>query len=155
MWCVARWLSMSQCLSSQRTEWSDPVCQRECFRGNSPTPKNHHVLLQSKFQNNFPSSFSSKTNFQVCLLTSSMVALSSALPSPATGVLRSHSDSTKAILKYHSFIRPLTLFHCYFTFPVVEFILQISHRSQYPEKPIENPADWAWGQHPRWQNETA
>merc|ERR1711910_217459 len=22
-------------------------------------------------------------------------------------------------------------------------------RSQYPEKPIENPADWAWGQHPR------
>merc|ERR1712014_111640 len=46
---------------------------------------------------------------RVCLLTSSMVALSSALPSPATGVLR----------------------------------------SQYPEKPIENPADWAWGQHPR------
>merc|ERR1712141_881708 len=46
---------------------------------------------------------------RVCLLTSGMVALSSALPSPATGVLR----------------------------------------SQYPEKPIENPADWAWGQHPR------
>merc|ERR1711928_11511 len=46
---------------------------------------------------------------RVCLLTSSMVVLSSALPSPATGVLR----------------------------------------SQYPEKPIENPADWAWGQHPR------
>merc|ERR1712047_10043 len=46
---------------------------------------------------------------RACLLTSSMVALSSALPSPATGVLR----------------------------------------SQYPEKPIENPADWAWGQHPR------
>merc|ERR1712107_622062 len=46
---------------------------------------------------------------RVCLLTSSMVALSSALPSPANGVLR----------------------------------------SQYPEKPIENPADWAWGQHPR------
>merc|ERR1711936_703529 len=46
---------------------------------------------------------------RVCLSTSSMVALSSALPSPATGVLR----------------------------------------SQYPEKPIENPADWAWGQHPR------
>merc|ERR1712018_677312 len=46
---------------------------------------------------------------RVCLLTSGMVALSSAIPSPATGVLR----------------------------------------SQYPEKPIENPADWAWGQHPR------
>merc|ERR1712066_1036596 len=46
---------------------------------------------------------------RVCLLTSSMVALSSALPSPATGVLR----------------------------------------SQYPEKPIENPSEWAWGQHPR------
>merc|ERR1712088_469295 len=46
---------------------------------------------------------------RVCLLTSGMVALSSALPSPATGVLR----------------------------------------SQYPEKPIENPAEWAWGQHPR------
>merc|ERR1712088_815373 len=46
---------------------------------------------------------------RVCLLTSGMVALSSALPSPATGVLR----------------------------------------SQYPEKPIENPANWAWGQHPR------
>merc|ERR1712066_605477 len=46
---------------------------------------------------------------RVCLLTSSMVALSSALPFPATGVLR----------------------------------------PQYPEKPIENPADWAWGQHPR------
>ena len=35
-------------------------------------------------------------------------------------------------------------------FASIQFhIHQISHRSQYPEKPIENPADWAWGQHPR------
>merc|ERR1712119_88843 len=46
---------------------------------------------------------------RACLLTSSLVTLSTALPSPATGVLR----------------------------------------SQYPEKPIEDPANWAWGQHPR------
>merc|ERR1712051_871323 len=44
---------------------------------------------------------------RACLLTSSLVSLSTALP--ATGVLR----------------------------------------SQLPEKPIENPANWAWGQHPR------
>merc|ERR1712008_368110 len=46
---------------------------------------------------------------RACLLTGSLVTLSTALPSPATGVLR----------------------------------------SQYPEKPIEDPANWAWGQHPR------
>merc|ERR1711953_1114056 len=46
---------------------------------------------------------------QVFLLISG-ISLSLALPSPATGVLR----------------------------------------SQYPEEPIENPAEWAWGQHPRW-----
>merc|ERR1711863_77576 len=45
---------------------------------------------------------------QVFLLISGF-SLSLALPSPATGVLR----------------------------------------SQYPEKPIENPSEWAWGQHPR------
>merc|ERR1712062_533224 len=45
---------------------------------------------------------------QVFLLISG-ISLSLALPSPATGVLR----------------------------------------SQYPEEPIENPAEWAWGQHPR------
>merc|ERR1712037_546717 len=44
---------------------------------------------------------------RACLLTSTLVTLSTALP--ATGVLR----------------------------------------SQLPEKPIENPANWAWGQHPR------
>merc|ERR1712037_591126 len=44
---------------------------------------------------------------RACLLTSTLVSLSTALP--ATGVLR----------------------------------------SQLPEKPIENPANWAWGQHPR------
>merc|ERR1712037_545561 len=44
---------------------------------------------------------------RACLLTSTLVSLSIALP--ATGVLR----------------------------------------SQLPEKPIENPANWAWGQHPR------
>merc|ERR1712037_364006 len=44
---------------------------------------------------------------RACLLTSTLVTLSIALP--ATGVLR----------------------------------------SQLPEKPIENPANWAWGQHPR------
>merc|ERR1712141_301616 len=45
---------------------------------------------------------------QVFLLISG-ISLSLALPSPATGVLR----------------------------------------SEYPEEPIENPAEWAWGQHPR------
>merc|ERR1711936_119751 len=45
---------------------------------------------------------------QVFLLISG-ISFSLALPSPATGVLR----------------------------------------SEYPEEPIENPAEWAWGQHPR------
>merc|ERR1712200_323719 len=75
-------------------EWSDTVVfQRECFQQKT-------ALLQQKSIMQFS---------RVCLLTSSLVSLSTALPSPATGVLR----------------------------------------SQYPEKPIENPADWAWGQHPR------
>ena len=30
------------------------------------------------------------------------------------------------------------------------FQLSFYPRSQYPEEPIENPAEWAWGQHPRW-----
>merc|ERR1712203_512687 len=69
------------------------VFQRECFQQKT-------ALLQQKSIMQFS---------RVCLLTSSLVSLSTALPSPATGVLR----------------------------------------SQYPEKPIENPANWAWGQHPR------
>ena len=30
------------------------------------------------------------------------------------------------------------------------FQLSFYPRSEYPEEPIENPAEWAWGQHPRW-----
>merc|ERR1711990_1109391 len=66
----------------------------------------------SVFNQKQPYPISKKSIMQfsrACLLTSSLVTLSTALPSPATGVLR----------------------------------------SQYPEKPIEDPANWAWGQHPR------
>merc|ERR1711997_1417520 len=87
---------MGQCLSSQRTEWSVTVDTKGSvfFREKTARHQQQKNIMQ----------FS-----RACLLTSSLVSLATALPSPATGVLR----------------------------------------SQYPEKPIEDPANWAWGQHPR------
>ena len=49
-------------------------------------PKKHHALLQSKFHIFLTPLLNLSS--QACLLTSSLVTLATALPSPATGVLR-------------------------------------------------------------------